>query len=73
VKVLGVRRMTFPKSGPALILQYQTDLKLADTAALHAEAQRIWVDFRAEAESANVKGVVLSATSPGSTGVVSHR
>jgi len=72
VKVLGVSRMTFPKSGPALMLKYQTDLSMADTAALHAEAERIWVDFRSEAESAGVSGAVLSATSAPSGGIISH-
>ena len=72
VKVLGVSRMTFPKSGPALMLKYQTDLNMADTAALQAEAERIWADFRSEAESAGVSGAVLSATSAPSGGIISH-
>lgn len=72
VKVLGVSRMTFPQSGPALMLKYQTDLDVTDTATLHAEAQRIWADFRAEAEKAGVQGAILSATSTPSSGIVSH-
>jgi hypothetical protein len=72
IKVFGVSRMTFPKSGPAIMLKYQTELSLADTAALHAQAERIWVDFRGEAESAGVKGAVLSATSAPTTGLVRH-
>lgn len=70
VRVLGVNRLTFPQSGPALMLKYQTDLNVADTAALHAEAERIWADFRAEAESAGVRGAVLSANSAPTTGII---
>jgi hypothetical protein len=70
VRVLGVNRLTFPESGPALMLKYQTDLNVADTAALHAEAGRIWADFRTEAESAGVGGAVLSATSAPTTGII---
>jgi hypothetical protein len=72
IKVLGVTRMTFPQSGPALMLKYQTDLDISDTAALHAEAGRVWADFRAEAERAGVGGAILSATSPPVGGMVSH-
>src|ERR1043165_1178547 len=44
VKVLGVGRINFPRSGPALMLKYQTDLRMDDTSALHAEVQRIWAE-----------------------------
>lgn len=48
------------------MLKYETDQSIADTAALHAEASRIWLGFRAEAEGAGVQSAVLSATSPSS-------
>lgn len=70
VKVLGVSRLTFPQSGPALMLKYQTDRNVTDTAALQAEAERIWMDFRAEAESAGVRGAILSAISAPSAGII---
>jgi hypothetical protein len=72
VKVLGVSRTSFPQTGAALILRYETDLDLTNTEALRAEAGRIWVDFRTEAERADVHGAVLSATSAPSTGIVRH-
>jgi hypothetical protein len=72
VKVLGITSMSFPQSGPALMLKYQTDLDVADTVALRAEAERIWVDFRTEAERAGVQSAILSANSPPSPGIIRH-
>jgi hypothetical protein len=72
IKVLGVGRINLPASGPALMLKYQTDLNMSDTAALHAEAERIWQEFRKDAEQAQVASAILSANSPPSGGMVSH-
>ena len=72
VKVMSVTSMTFPQSGPALMLKYQTDLDIADTAALRTEAERIWADFRTEVERAGVQSAILSANSPASPGIVRH-
>lgn len=72
LKVLGERRISFPQSGPALMLQYQTDVPLADTAALRAEAADVWRDYQARADSAGVQGAILSANMPPSGGLVSH-
>jgi hypothetical protein len=56
------------------MLKYETAQDLSDTAALHAEAQRIWLEFREEAESAGVQSAVLSANSPpADPGVVRRR
>lgn len=68
VKVLSLTRIAFAESDPALMLRYETDQDLSDTAALHAEAGRIWLDFREQAESAGVHGAVLSAIAPPSAG-----
>jgi hypothetical protein len=76
VKVLGVGRTQLPEeSGPTLILRYQTDIAMSDTAELLREAEDIWHDLQAEADSAKVGGVVLSATAAPTGGVVSmsHR
>jgi hypothetical protein len=73
VKVLGVAKVNFAASGPALMLRYQTDLNMDDVDAVHAEAQRIWTEFRKEAEQAHVQSAVVSANAPPSGGgVISH-
>jgi hypothetical protein len=72
VKVMGVTSITFPQSGPALMLKYQTDLDIADTAALRTEAEHIWADFRTEVERAGLQSAILSANSPPSPGIVRH-
>jgi hypothetical protein len=72
VKVLGIGKINFSASGPALMLKYQTGLSMDDTSALHAEAQRIWADFRKDAERAQVQNAIVSANSAPTGGIVSH-
>ena len=63
LRVLGVGTINFPEGGPALMLQYQTDIKLDDLAALRKEADEIWADFKGDVERANVGSAILSANS----------
>jgi hypothetical protein len=72
VKVLGIGRINFAGSGPALMLRYQTDLEVDDTTALRAEADKLWEEFRKDAERAQVKSAVISANSAPSGGLVSR-
>jgi hypothetical protein len=72
IKVLGISRINFSASGPALMLKYQTDLKMDDTSAVHAEAQRIWAEFRKDAERAQVQSAIVSANAAPTGGIVSH-
>jgi hypothetical protein len=73
VKVLGVAKVNLAASGPALMLRYQTDLNMDDVDAVHAEARRIWTEFRKEAEQAQVQSAIVSANAPPSGGgVISH-
>jgi hypothetical protein len=73
VKVLGIRKITSSASGPALMLRYQTDMNMDDANAVHAEAERIWADFRKDAEQAHVQSAIISANSPPSGGgVITH-
>src|SRR5690242_18698939 len=72
VKFVGVTRIRFSDSGPALMLSYETDVAMSDTAALRGEADDIWHDFHETADSARVSGVVLSAHSPARGGLVSR-
>jgi hypothetical protein len=70
IKVLSIGRINFSGSGPALVLKYQTDLNMSDTAALHAQAARIWQEFHKDAEQAQVTSAIVSANSPPSGGMV---
>jgi hypothetical protein len=42
VRVLGTGRIDFPKGPPALMLKYETDLKISDMDALRKEADEIF-------------------------------
>ena len=70
--MLGIGKINFKASDPALMLKYQTDLHMDDTSALHAEAQRIWAEFRKDAERAKVQSAIVSANSAPTSGIVSH-
>ena len=63
LRVLGVGTMNFTEGSPALMLRYQTDLKLEDQVALRKEADEIWADFKSDVERANVGSAILSANS----------
>jgi hypothetical protein len=73
VRVLAIRKVNVGASGPALMLQYETDLNLDDEAAVHAEVERIWAEFRRDADQAQVRSAIVSANAPPSGGgVISH-
>jgi hypothetical protein len=61
VKVIGVMKMHFSKGEPALMLTYQTDLRIDDAAALRQEVEEIWPVFRVNVEQAQLGGAVISA------------
>ena len=61
IRVIGMGQINFSQGAPAMILQYQTDLKVADKAALRDEADEIWPVFRIDVERANLKSAVISA------------
>lgn len=61
VKVLAVSRVYFSNDSPALILRYQTDLKITDSLALRKEVDEIWESFRADVERANLQNAMVSA------------
>lgn len=72
VKTLGVQRLNFPESGPALMLSYLTDVPISDTTALAREAAVIWEGFRLDANNARVNDAILNANAPPSGGIVSR-
>jgi len=61
VKVLGIVRIDFPKAPPALMLKYETDLKISDVEALRKEADEIFAVFKADAENGKFTSAIVSA------------
>jgi hypothetical protein len=61
VKVIAVGQINFSNDRPALMLKYQTDLKVSNTAELRKEVEEIWATFRAEVEQAKLTNAIISA------------
>ncbi len=61
VKVVGVVKMHFSNSSPALMLKYQTDLSLDDKPALEKEVDEIWESFRTDVEKGQLTDAIVSA------------
>jgi hypothetical protein len=61
VNVIGVGQISFSNDSPALMLKYQTGLKITDTVALRKEVDEIWESFEAEVEQAKVRCAIVSA------------
>lgn len=62
VKITGVQKMNFPDGDSALVLNYETEVRIEDKQSLTAEANAIWVDFQKEVEKAQVNTGILRAT-----------
>lgn len=61
VKVVAVSKMSFTRGDPALMLKYQTDLRIEDKEALRKEVEDIWQVFRLDVEEAGLKNAIVSA------------
>jgi hypothetical protein len=65
---LGVVRMHFSESGPALMLSYVSNAKDAkDEATIRKEIDEIWPEFRKQVEKEGLSAAIVSANSPPST------
>ena len=53
--------MHFTSGPPALMLQYETDLKISDRDALRKEVDEIWLVFQADADRGHFTSAVVSA------------
>ena len=53
--------MHFSQSSPALVLSYQTDLKVSQATELEAEVAEIWKDFQIEAERGKFHSAIIMA------------
>jgi hypothetical protein len=61
VRVLGTGRIDFPKGPPALMLKYETDLKISDMNALRKEADEIFSGLKVDAENGQFRSAIVSA------------
>jgi hypothetical protein len=61
VRVLAMVPMHFSSGPDALMLRYQTDLKVSDTAALRKEVNEIWPSFQTDVEKGNFRAAIVSA------------
>jgi len=59
--ILTMGPMHFSNDDTALMLKYQTTLKLDDIPNLRREADEVWAKFRPQVERAGFKAAVLSA------------
>ena len=60
VKILGMMRMNFSQGPPALMLKYQTDLKVSDKDELRKEVDDIWTAFQEDADRGEFKSAIIS-------------
>ena len=61
VKVIAVGTMNFANDSPALMLKYQTDLKITDKATLRREVDEIWPVFKTEVGRPNLTNAIIRA------------
>src|SRR5882724_8391694 len=61
IKVLGVGRINFPQNPPALMLKYETNLKIGERTALREEVGEIFSVFKVDAENGQFRSAVVSA------------
>jgi hypothetical protein len=54
--------MDFANSGPALVMNYLTDISMDDMTALSNEVQEIWSVFQVDVENAHLNAAVIRAT-----------
>jgi len=53
--------MHFTQAPPALVLSYQTDLKINQTEALRKEVGDIWKDFQKDVDQAKLASAIIMA------------
>lgn len=70
IKITGIRKMDFPKSDSALVMNYLTDLSIDDKVALRKEVDEIWSVFQKDVENAQLKAGVIRATHLEGSGLV---
>ena len=61
VKIVRVTKAVFSESESALILVYETDLRLEDVESLRKEVLEIWPKFQIDVEQAGLNAAVIQA------------
>jgi hypothetical protein len=61
VKAIAVGQINFQNDSPALMLKYQTDLKISDATELRKEVEEIWTMFKADVEQVKLTNAIISA------------
>jgi hypothetical protein len=61
IRVLDVVQWKFSNGAPALMLKYETDLKVSDLEALKQEVAEIWPEFRKDVENGKFEAAIISA------------
>jgi hypothetical protein len=69
VKLLGMGRISFSKGPPALMLKYETDLKITDKDALRKQADEVFAVLKVDAENGAFQSAIVSANEK-PTGVI---
>jgi hypothetical protein len=62
IKVTSITRMNFPNSGPALVMNYLTEISMDDMTALRNEVQEVWSVFQTDVENEHLDAAVIRAT-----------
>lgn len=61
LRVLSVSQMSLPDHSKALLLKYQTDLKVSDVRPLRKEIDEIWPVFQGDVEKARLNSAIIGA------------
>ncbi len=64
IKVLGVGKIHFTESSPALTLKYETKISIDNFDLLRKEVEEIWAMFRGDAHKSGLTNAIIMATSP---------
>jgi hypothetical protein len=70
IRVNSISKMSFPKGGPALVMNYETDIPIENKEALRKEVNEIWSVFQKDVEKAQVEGAAIRATHYEGSGLV---
>lgn len=72
VGLMGVGQIRFSQDSPALMIRYQTALKIEDVNVLRKEATEVWQVFVADAEKAKLKSGIVSANEKTNGGIITR-
>ena len=61
IRITNISNFNFPKSGPALVMYYKTEIPVENKKELRKEVDEIWEVFRKDTEKAEVKSAAIRA------------